>query len=124
MISKVILPIIKNISWQLFLDDERFPADDNPYWIIARNAEIAKKLCHKNGLPYYVSFDHDLGEAEDGYHFAKWLIDQHLDGNKLPRNFSYYVHSQNPVGKMNIETFIDNFMRIMNEDFDQVGDED
>ena len=34
-----------------------------------------------NGLPDYISFDHDLGEEKSGYDCAKWLVEYCLDHN-------------------------------------------
>jgi hypothetical protein len=56
----------------LFLDDERFPIGDN--WEIVRSYEEAVEFVLNNGLPRFVSFDHDLGTEKTGYDFAKWLL--------------------------------------------------
>jgi len=49
---------------------------------------------------------HDLGVDENGvllksvYNLAKWIIESDLDKSiKVPSNFYFNVHSQNPVGK-------------------------
>lgn len=86
------------------------------------------------GLPKFVSFDHDLGEEHyavmqkevehftyndgdltktfsygdmpTGFDCAKWLVDYCIDnGYKFP---DYVVHSMNPVGKLRIESYIEN----------------
>ena len=60
-----------------------------------------------NGLPDFISFDHDLGLQESGYDCAKWLVAYCLDNEmKLP---DFVVHSQNPVGKQNIASLLSNF---------------
>jgi len=61
----------------------------------------------QNGLPDFISFDHDLGEGKTGYDCAKWLVEYCLDNQLLFSDFS--VHSQNPVGKENIEKLFENF---------------
>jgi hypothetical protein len=85
---------------------------------------------HKKKLPELISFDHDLADEhysdkmfidadkyngyyenkfveKTGYDSAKWLADFCMDNNlELPR---FLVHSQNPVGKENIEKFLENF---------------
>lgn len=62
----------------------------------------------QNGLPDFISFDHDLGLEESGFDCAKWLVAYCLDHDKnLPR---FAVHSQNPVGKKNIESLLTNFL--------------
>jgi hypothetical protein len=89
----------------LFLDDERFPIGDN--WEIVRSYEEAVEFVLKNGLPNFISFDHDLGTEKTGYDFAKWLVD-HIMDNDLDK-FEFYVHSQNPIGKRNIEEYLNGF---------------
>ena len=62
--------------------------------------------------PETISFDHDLGTGKTGDDFAKWLIDQHLDGMfKFKSNFKFLVHSANPVGSVNIRKRLDNFLK-------------
>ena len=59
------------------------------------------------GLPDFISFDHDLGEDLSGYDCAKYLVEYCLAHQRpLP---DYQVHSQNPVGKENIERLLENF---------------
>ncbi len=46
----------------------------------------------------------------------KWLIDYMLDNSlDFPEGFNYSVHSQNPVGKKNIESLVDNFIKFKKE---------
>lgn len=89
-----------------------------------------------NGLPDAICFDHDLGlenhfervknglskrkskllkkEEKTGYDCAKWLVDYCLDNNlKLPL---YNIQSANPVGKENIKSILDNFIKFSYED--------
>jgi len=61
----------------------------------------------QNGLPDFISFDHDLGEDESGYDCAKYLVEYCIEYNLPLPKFS--VHSQNPVGKENIERLLNNF---------------
>lgn len=99
-------------KWKLYLDDLRTPVDNT--FIVARNIREAQALIHKYGMPIFISFDHDLGmdektrkELPSGYDFAKWLINEALDGRLFfPNDFQYKVHSQNPVGKKNIEMLL------------------
>jgi len=60
-----------------------------------------------NSLPDFISFDHDLGLQENGFDCAKWLVNYCLDNNKKLPDFT--IHSQNPVGKKNIESLLNNF---------------
>ena len=92
--------------WKLFLDDEREPIGDG--WTIARDADSARDLIRSNGIPRFISFDHDLGDGDNGSQFVSWLIDHMLDNSiKFPLDFSYMIHSQNPVGAGNIRGKMD-----------------
>ena len=64
----------------------------------------------RKGLPDFISFDHDLGEDLSGYDCAKYLVEYCLT-HQLPLP-NYQVHSQNPVGKENIERLLENFRRV------------
>lgn len=98
-------------------------------WVIVRNFHQFCNYLQKFGVPDFISFDHDLADfhydfkPEDyenmseeemndkfgsmektGYECAKWLVDFCLErGYKLP---DYQVHSANPVGKKNIESYL------------------
>lgn len=106
------------MTYPLFIDDERFPPDDRQSWRIARNLAEVASILGELGPPRFISFDHDLGENEPtGYDIAKKLVAGdlgELDGTAfeggLPSDFSYYVHSQNPVGSENIRTLLDNYL--------------
>lgn len=108
------------MSWSLFIDDERFPGngfpDDNVY--IARNMFAVRELIRTLGsMPSFISFDHDLGENQPtGYDIAKYLVDVDIQGiYKFPDGFDYHVHSQNPVGKRNIEQYLNRYFEIREE---------
>lgn len=102
------------MEWMLFLDDERLPPEMLIYdYEIARSFEDAISLIEKHGcMPIYISFDHDLGQnSKTGYDFAKILVDYDLDAKyEFPGGFAYCVHSQNPIGKKNIESILDNYL--------------
>ena len=119
----------------LFLDDERFPRrtalnglvdfdiemyQDESKWDIVRDYNEFVKWITENGLPDYVSFDHDLADIQydgkgkmsfsykehTGMDCAKWLVEYCADNElKLPK---YQVHSANPVGRENIEAYLRN----------------
>jgi hypothetical protein len=103
--------------WKLFLDDERMPIDNT--WVICRNLEEVSKELSVRGFPETCSLDHDLGNDvkynqydNSGMGVAKYLIDQILDNRfQLPKNFTCYVHSQNPVGKENIDKYFKSFIK-------------
>ena len=101
------------MSYSMFLDDIR---DYQKYYpdqemVLCRDYESACEYVIKNGIPAFVSFDHDLGDLstdeKTGYTFAKFLIDYMFENN-IKEPFKYYVHSSNPVGKVNIETYLTN----------------
>lgn len=89
---------------KLYLDDLR-PTPTGFERVYAYEEFV--KFILDNGLPDFISYDHDLGEGKTGYDCAKWLVDYCLENNlSLPE---YAVHSQNPVGKENILTLLSNF---------------
>jgi hypothetical protein len=122
---------------KLFLDDIRQPMDAcyivtdpkiywDKEWDVVKNYLEFCNWIKRNGLPDIVSFDHDLadihyeidfndwndltadqlGVEETGLDCAKWLVDYCQDnGFKLPE---YRVHSANPVGRKNIQSYLDN----------------
>ena len=67
---------------KMFLDDIREPKND--YDVIVRSFEEAIIFVKNNGIPNFISFDHDLGSdnmgnvLKDGYDFAKWLVDMDI----------------------------------------------
>jgi hypothetical protein len=96
----------------LYLDDLRSPIT-NQNWVICRSVEEAQAHCREEGCPSYISFDHDLGdEVPTGYDFAKWLteMDMDADGKFIPVDFSYNIHSANPVGVQNIRGILDGYL--------------
>jgi hypothetical protein len=106
------------MTWRLFIDDERFPSSKDYDMIIARSMEEVKNLVSDLGMPSFVSFDHDLGADEPtGYDIAKWMVDMDMGGAaKFPGPFRFYVHSQNPIGKKNIESYLTNYLAHIRED--------
>ena len=115
--------------WYLFLDDIRelsyletkkeeknLKFVEGP-WIIARSMTEALEIIKEKGAPTVVSFDHDLGvdskgeELPSGFTLTKWLVEQDLNDSKfLPENFQFQVHSDNPVGKKNIEGYLNQYL--------------
>ena len=94
------------MTWNLFLDDERDPPSDGRRWEVARSCDAAAALVAARGLPAYASLDHDLGADKTGADFVRWLGEYVLD-NRVPMDgFSWYVHSQNPVGSQNIHGYL------------------
>lgn len=99
----------------LYIDDERTPKTDLP-WHITRSYEDATNIIRENGIPSYISFDHDLGTGLSGYDIAKWIVEQDLDGTlSIPTDFQFNVHSANPVGRRNIECLLDSYLSFRNQ---------
>ena len=99
-------------KYKLFIDDERETAKIK-FDYIARDYKETMKIFDKNGCPAYISFDHDLGSnSKTGFDIVKDMVERDLDknGRWIPKNFDYYVHSANPVGKKNIEGLLDNYL--------------
>jgi hypothetical protein len=110
------------MSYSLLIDDERDPPNDGRKWRIARSLDQVKTCLSIHGAPIFVSFDHDLGDKEPtGHDIAKAMVDGDLGERSdsgfaigFHPNFTYYVHSQNPVGKSNIEGLLVNYLRHKN----------
>ena len=101
--------------FRLFLDDERFPPDDGrDDWIICRTVKHAQDLLI-TGRVRFCTFDHDLGDnLPTGMDLAKWMVEKDVDsgGRFLPPDFTFDVHSQNPVGATNIRGLLDNWFKV------------
>jgi hypothetical protein len=99
---------------KLFLDDLRSVSDiyQDDDWIIARSFDEAVEYVSSHGIPNEISFDNDLGSEKEGYDFAKWLVDQCLDGTlKFPENFKWWVHSANCLAWNNIDSYLKNYLK-------------
>lgn len=97
------------MTYKLFIDDERFPATDD--WVIVRSSQEAIAMIIEYGMPYFISFDHDLGGEDTTIRVIRWIIDSFLDGNlEIHPDFDFYVHSQNPIGAENIRKLMFGFL--------------
>lgn len=125
------------MRYNLFLDDERKPSnvtwiDDSPInyqdkslWTVVRTFKEFTDMISSNGLPKFISFDHDLADEHypwnnkfgiptygsykelTGYEAAKWLCEYCQEhGMSLP---DWRVHSHNTIGKENIIKYLENF---------------
>lgn len=94
----------------MFLDDLRNPTT-NDDWIVLRSSQEAIDYVKQNGMTEFASFDHDLGGEDTTMVFLRWLIDYDLDHEVIPKNFSWKVHSANPVGSANIHSLISSYMK-------------
>lgn len=89
-------------AYRLFIDDIRDPVE--PRWVVVRTSAEAIACLEEWGCPCEISFDHDLGDDDTAMVVVKRLIDLDLDGGGrfIPADFSFSVHSANPVGRQNI----------------------
>lgn len=95
----------------LYIDDIRNPKTDND-WVIVRTSQEAIDYVKENGMPQHCSFDHDLGGDDTSMVFVKWLINEDIEkGNIIPKNFNYWVHSANPIGKGNIDGMLRSYLK-------------
>lgn len=132
-------------KYNLFLDDVRQPIQCFGYtknkiyvseeWVIVRNYDAFVKCVTENGLPELVSFDHDLAEPhyhesmykdgkvymkyletvseKTGMECVKWMVNYCLDHGKSFPN--WFIHSMNPVGAENMESYITSFLKVSSE---------
>lgn len=103
------------MTYKLFIDDERFSSTND--WIIVRSYKQAITFMDNMGCPKKISFDHDLGEEKSGLDIAKWIVQKDMDekGKFIPDNFIFIIHSQNPVGKANIEGYLTSYLEFRNK---------
>ena len=122
----------------LYLDDQRTPSETIPGyypWNVVRNYTAFTEWITKNGIPDFISFDHDLADehitdyysqvAQQGFQHpnydsyeemtglncADWLVSYAQENNiKIGR---CAVHSHNPVGAANIQSLINGYKRHM-----------
>ena len=95
-------------AYKMFLDDVRDPPAGD--FVVVRSYGDFVECLHELGLPTFVSFDHDLGETRSGLDCAKYIVEAVLNGNTLPKGFSFFVHSANPVGAANINGLLSQFL--------------
>ena len=124
--------------YKLYLDDLRLPRQTYPLtknddWVVARNYDEFIKTITDKGMPFFISFDHDLSTEhypfvekdggihspkvipydryteKTGFHCAKWLVEYCIDKNlDLP---VYECHSANPVGAANIRSYLESYTK-------------
>ena len=100
------------MTYSLFIDDERLPPLQSAGYIVVRNYNQAIQHMAEWGCPVFISFDHDLGEnSKTGYDIANWIIDKDIvTPDWISADFTFYVHSQNPVGAENIRRLLTNYL--------------
>lgn len=115
---------------KLYLDDVR-PVPLG--WVLVKNYDEFVNYITINGLPEFISFDHDLAEEQypwndpnygkgflsydtykekTGYDCVKWLVEYCQTNNlSLP---PYQTHTMNPIGKKNMEIYLENAKKHLN----------
>ncbi len=84
-----------------------------PEFDIVRSYDAFVNYISEKGLPYFISFDNDLGLNEkgeiapDGYAAAKWLV--YESGLNL-QDLEFKVHSANPVATEQIIGLLSNYI--------------
>lgn len=131
---------MNKLKKSLYLDDQRTPTETIPGyhpWVVVRSYQEFTDYITKNGIPDFISFDHDLADEhvsdyynqvasygfqnpdyaeykeKTGLDCAKWLVD-YCQTNKVSIN-KCSVHSHNPVGAQNIQSYINGFKKHMDE---------
>lgn len=122
----------------LYLDDQRTPTETLPDyhpWNVVRNYDEFEEWIVRNGVPDLVSFDHDLAEEhiddyfrqfqQQGFQNPDYTNYKEKTGLDCANFLVEYcqkmdvplkrccVHSANPVGAKNIQSFINGFNRHM-----------
>jgi len=93
--------------YKMFIDDVRNPPPGD--WVVVRSSDEALAYVQANGMPAFISFDHDLGGDDTAIVFLRKLVDHVWNGDDSPP--AYEVHSANPVGRLNIQSFMDSWKR-------------
>lgn len=121
-----------------YLDDTRTPTETIPGykpWNVVRNYDEFVKWITKHGIPDLISFDHDLADEHMNDYYKQLLAVgyQHPDyesfkektGLDCAKFVAEYcqrmgvklnyccVHSHNPVGAANIQSYINGFKKHM-----------
>lgn len=125
----------------LYLDDVRTPTTplpDHEDWVVVRNYDEFVDWITKNGVPDFISFDHDLADEhmddyfkqfynqgfqhpdydsykeKTGLDCARWLGD-YVQDNNIPLG-KLCVHSHNPVGTTNIQSFLNGLLKHLGQE--------
>ena len=102
-----------------YLDDVRETPDG--FDVAWRDTFEAVEWMGTHGCPAFISFDHDLGEEPGGYSFhekpngfqlVKWMVAEDIarGGGFIPKDFTFHVHSANPVGAKNIFEYLTQYL--------------
>lgn len=97
-----------------YFDDIRDKPDT--FDVVWRSTAEAIAFVENNGCPSFISFDFDLGGSDRAIDFVKWLVerDNEENGNVIPVDFGFVVHSANPVGASYLEAYLNNYLKWKN----------
>ena len=98
---------------KLWVDDERRPPSDDWVWCRTTN-EATSAIVHYQrkyrkiaNEPIIIDLDHDAGRwAFDGGDYIK-ILDWLEDIGYVDSNYSFHIHTMNPVGRQNMEAIIE-----------------
>lgn len=114
----------------LYLDDNRTPRPNHWFsWVVVRDYAAFRNYILQQGMPKFISFDHDLADEhirlgalaewkdfdyslcteKTGYDAAKFLVEYCLDNDEPMPHFT--VHSANPAGAENILCLLNNLQK-------------
>lgn len=93
------------MKYNLYIDDIRNPPDGD--WKIVRTSKEAIEFVVENGIPEFISFDHDLGGDDTSMVFVKKWVDLFPE-TPFPK---FRIHSANPIGSENLRSYIKSFNR-------------
>lgn len=109
------------MSYKLWIDDDagrvdlllvgRDPPQNTGHWIIARSSKEAIDIFKARGIPYYISFDHDLGLKADGTEDTAKEICKYLFERFPKATIDYEVHSRNPDGANWIVSYMESWKK-------------
>jgi hypothetical protein len=91
------LPLLTNTQREILVRCFR----DNTF--LVKDYNEAVEFVDKQ-MPEMIYFDHDLGFSKTGYDFLKYVCDKNIF-------FEAYFHSANPVGRMNMEYYYNNWIK-------------
>lgn len=97
---------------RIWLDDTR----DKPYNYDLHfyKAEDVIDYIKNNNIITHISFDNDLGINNlEGYQLANWIEEQAYYNNI--KEFTWNIHSANPVGRKKIEKAMNNARKYWSE---------
>ena len=100
---------------RIYLDDERTPKVEKFDHIVRNFTELTALVLEMKERISYISFDHDLGNYDkwDGYDAVKWLCELDLVTKIFTEDFTFNVHSANPVGANNIRCYLTQYLKML-----------